>query len=229
MSTHLLPRPKSYEDAESSFLQKVVGNPVLQARYLAVSVIGLTAVLAMMCFLLIRMGAHQYERTVISIDNLGRPSFVGVTSSDYRLNESTLKYFLRQFAHSYYGRNHQTVIQDFATSFHFINAPLATVVRETERSTQEISKFVNGSDDDVDIHVDNIVLSDIVHQPYKAQIDFTKTYRARATGQETRRETYIASITFTQLSEPEARKDNIDITVNPLGLVITSVREDKAF
>ena len=60
--------------------------------------------------------------------------------------------------------------------------------------------------------------------PYVAQIDIEKVFRTRD-GAEIRREKYVESVTFSFTTEVP----NALIPVNPLGLMITYLREDQAF
>ena len=81
-----------------------------------------------------------------------------------------------------------------------------------------------GDSDDVQIQVNNIVLTDLRKAPYVAQVDIEKVFRSRE-GAELRREKYVESVTFSFTTEVP----NALIPVNPLGLMITYLREDQAF
>ncbi len=84
--------------------------------------------------------------------------------------------------------------------------------------------YLLGDADDVSIQVNNIVLADLRKAPYVAQIDIEKVYKMRD-GSEMKREKYVESVTFSFTNDVP----NAMIPVNPLGLMITYLREDQAF
>jgi type IV secretory pathway TrbF-like protein len=106
----------------------------------------------------------------------------------------------------------------------FLSSTLATVRMDEERKTKAIEKYLIGDADDVQIQVNNIVLADLRKPPYVAQIDIEKVYRGRD-GSEMKREKYVESVTFSFANEVP----NAMIPVNPLGLMVTYLREDQAF
>jgi type IV secretion system protein VirB5 len=222
-STHLLPRPKTYEDSAERFADSIV-QPRITTNYLRV---------AMVCSILLSIGllvlnfrtqAQQRERLVVRIDEVGRAQAVGFSSLEYKPQAPEIKYFLTQFVHEYYGRNRATVRDDFARSMDFLSAPLASARMEEERRTKAIEHFLLGDSDDVQIQVNNIVLTDLRKAPYVAQIDIDKIYRMRD-GSEMKREKYVESVTFSFTNEVP----NALIPINPLGLMVTYLREDQAF
>jgi type IV secretory pathway component VirB8 len=67
-------------------------------------------------------------------------------------------------------------------------------------------------------------LTELRKPPYLAQVDIEKVFRG-ADGSELRREKYVDSITFTFTSQVP----NALIPINPLGLMVTYLREGQAF
>jgi len=223
MSTHMLPRPKSLQDAENAFLQ-AMGDPRRLSKYLAVAVTAVAAVAAGLVATLYRVESHQRERIIVRVDDVGRAQAIGYTAIGAAIPQNAVKYFLAQFAHVYFGRNRATALKDFSTALQFMNQKMAVAKMESERSTRAIEKFAIEGDDEIDIEVNNIVLGEMETAPYSAQIDLTKVYRPR-NGTESKREKFIAGITFVTMPEVP----NAAILVNPLGFAVTSVREDQAF
>jgi type IV secretion system protein VirB5 len=223
MSTYMLPRPKSLADAENEFL-KVMGDPRRLNRYLAVALIAVSSVAIGLVVLNFRTTSQQRERVVVRIDDVGRAQAVGFTSSGYKAQPNETKYFLGQFVSDYYSRNRVTIRQDVARSMQFLSQPLAAARMEDERQTKAIEKFMLGSDEEVEVVVNNIVLADLSNAPYSAQVDLTKISRDRA-GNETSRGKYVESITFATATDVP----NSAILVNPLGFTVLSLREDQGF
>ena len=223
MSTaHYLPRPKSYEDAESAF-QRVIGDPRRLCKILAFALIGCIATNAGLVLLNFRTAAQQREKIVVRIDDVGRAQAVGFTSAG-KVQPNETKYFLAQFVHDYYGRSRASIREDFMRSLMFLNSPYATSRMEEDRKSKAIEKFILGNDDEIEIRVNNIILGDLAHEPYSAQVDLEKVYRDRA-GNETKREKFIEGVTWQMATEVP----NAAILVNPLGFTILSLREDQAF
>ena len=221
--THLLPRPKTYEDAAGSFAAAIV-QPRVTNQYLRVALVFSLALSVGLLALNFRTQAQQRDRIVVRIDEVGRAQALGVTGLDYKPQAPEIKYFLTQFVHDYYGRNRATVREDFGRSMSFLSRPLAESRMDEERRTKAIEKYLIGDADDVRIQVNNIVLADLRKAPYIAQVDIEKIYHGRD-GSELRREKYIESVTFTFTTEVP----NSMIPVNPLGLMVTYLREDQAF
>lgn len=222
MKTYQLPGPKSYEDANNSFMA-AMGDPRRMCRYMGLALIGITAIAGGLLALNFRTASQQREKIVVRIDDVGRAQAVGFTSAG-KVQPNETKYFLAQFVHDYYGRNRMTLRDDFARSMMFLNASLASARMEDERRGKSIEHFMIGSDDEIEVQVTNIILSDMSHQPFKAQVDIEKIYRDR-TGAESKREKYVDSISFGVSSEVP----NSAILTNPLGFVVLNIREDQAF
>lgn len=223
MSTNLLPRPKSYEEAQSEF-QRVMGDPRRLNKYLVVAITVMSLTCIAMVAMCLRLTTQQKEKIVVRIDDVGRALAVGFTTSGYKAQPNEVKYFLSQFVHDYYGRNRATVREDFARSMYFLNSPLAVARMDDDRKNKAIEKFILGGDDEIDIQVNNIILSEITKAPYSAQVDIEKVYRNRG-GIPTRREKYVVSISFTIAAEVP----NAAVLVNPLGFTVLDLRVDQAF
>lgn len=224
MSTNLLPRPKSYEEGQN-ILRRVTGDPHALNKYLAVALTAMSLAVVGSVFVGLKLTAQQKEKIVVRIDTeTGRPIAVGYTVGGYKPQPNEIKYFLAQFVHDYYGRVRATVRDDFGRSMFFLTEPLARSVMEDDRRTRGIEKFIVSGDDQIEVVIRNIVLGEIAKPPYSAQVDIEKIFRNRS-GFESKREKYIVGITFTVAPEVP----NSAVLTNPLGFVITSLRQDQAF
>ncbi len=222
-STHMLPRPKSYEDAAERFAAAIV-QPRIMNTYLRIALVSSLLLSIGLLVLNFRTQSQQRERLVVRIDEIGRAQAVGFSSLEYQPQTAEIKYFLTRFVHDYYGRNRATVRDDFARSMDFLSSPLASARMEEERKTKAMEHYLLGDADDITIQVNNIILADLRKSPYTAQIDIEKIFKMRD-GSELKREKYVESVTFSFTNEVP----NALIPVNPLGLMITYLREDQAF
>jgi len=75
------------------------------------------------------------------------------------------------------------------------------------------------------VSVKNVTLTELAAPPYRAAIDFEKSYYSQGTRQERKHETYVAQVQFTLRDAVP----NAFIRVNPLGVQITNFRVDQAF
>src|SRR5882724_3366098 len=100
--THLLPRPKTYEDAATSFARAIV-QPRITNNYLGIALLFALALSIGLLALNFRTQSQQRERIVVRIDEVGRAQAVGFTSLEYKPQASEIKYFLTLFVHDYYG------------------------------------------------------------------------------------------------------------------------------
>ncbi len=136
----------------------------------------------------------------------------------------TMKFFLIYFTDMFYGRNHKTVRHDYLQSLYFLDSRTAEAVNASDSKTMWMPKFLAGSDDDIDINVNNVSVEEPEGDTYRARVEFTRVY-SNTTGIVTKRENSIATYQFHFL----ASVPNTLIPYNPLGLSITYFREDKAF
>lgn len=223
LGTHLLPRPKTYDDAAERFAT-AIAQPRITINCLRTALLCSLVLCVGLLVLNFRTAAQQRERIVVRIDDVGRAQSIGFSSLQYQPRAPEIKYFLTQFVHDFYGRNRATMHEDFTRSMSFLSTQLAAARMDEERKTKAMEKFMVGDGDAIDIQISNIVLADLRKSPYVAQVDLEKIYRDRDGG-ELKREKYVESVTFSFTNEIP----NALVPVNPLGLMITYLREDQAF
>ena len=91
-----------------------------------------------------------------------------------------------------------------------------------------VETFVNDQTaDDVEVHVDNIVFTDLSTEPYKVSADLEQTTYGHGTRNVLSKRRATATLTFTIL--PGTSVPNAYQKVNPFGLQITQLRVDEAF
>ena len=113
-----------------------------------------------------------------------------------------------------------------AGTLFFLEPALADATIAQNDQSQLLETFVtNPSADEVEVLVQNVSLSELSSQPFKAAVTFQKVYYTPGTRSERNRETYVAQIDFVMRDHVP----NEFVRVNPLGLQISYFRVDQAF
>ena len=218
---------KTPENAKRQFVE-LYGAPLLLNRYLKIALM-LTVLLAASLVVLNFRTQARYaylKPLVIRINEVGRAEAVDYDATTYRPQAPELRYFLTRFVVMHFSRLRATVQRDYPDSLFFLAPALADTTIATNDHTREIELFLtNPSADDVDVTVKNVTLTELTAPPYRAAIDFEKSYYGQGTRQERKHETYVAQVQFTLRDAVP----NAFIRVNPLGMQITNFRVDQAF
>jgi type IV secretion system protein VirB5 len=219
--------PKSLENAKRQFVE-LYGAPLLLNRYLTIALV-LTVLFAAGLLILNFRTQARYARMqplVIRIDEVGRAEAVAYDALTYRPQSQELRYFLTRFVVTHFSRLRASVQRDYPDSLFFLAPALADATITENDHSREIELFLtNPSADDVDVTVKNVALTELATPPYRAAVDFEKTYYGPGTRQARKRETYVAQVEFSLRDAVP----NAFIRVNPLGLQVTSFRVDQAF
>ena len=218
---------KTPENAKRQFVE-LYGAPLLLNRYLKIALV-LTVLLAASLVVLNFRTQARYaylKPMVIRINEVGRAEAVDYDATTYRPQAPELRYFLTRFVVTHFSRLRATVQREYPDSLFFLAPALADTTIATNDHTREIELFLtNPSADDVDVSVKNVTLTELTAPPYRAAIDFEKSYYSQGTRQERKHETYVAQVQFNLRDAVP----NAFIRVNPLGMQITNFRVDQAF
>jgi type IV secretory pathway TrbF-like protein len=225
--TQLLPPPgKDFNDAKRQYMEHF-GSALVTNMYLRVAVLCLSVVAAGALLLNFRTYSlfRNFKPLVIRIDDVGRAEPLQYSGMEYKPQAPEIRYFLTQFVHDYYSRNRATVRDDFSRSLSFLDSRLAAERMEHNRKTKEIERFIVEGNEEIEVHVQNIVLQDLRKPPFSATVDFEKAFLSGRDRTEIRREKYVGSFLFVF----KDAVSNAMIPVNPLGLTVTYFRDDQAF
>ena len=218
---------KTPENAKRQFVE-LYGAPLLLNRYLKIALMLTVLLSASLVVLNFRTQARYayLKPMVIRINEVGRAEAVDYDATTYRPQAPELRYFLTRFVVMHFSRLRATVQRDYPDSLFFLAPALADTTIATNDHSREIELFLtNPSADDVDVTVKNVTLTELTAPPYRAAIDFEKSYYGQGTRQERKHETYVAQVQFTLRDAVP----NAFIRVNPLGMQITNFRVDQAF
>lgn len=202
------------------------GSTLTTNTALKLIVIIFAGIIAALSFALLRTAriATEVKPLVIRVNEVGRAEAVAYRDFEYRPQAPEIRYFLTQFVIGYYSRNHKTVAQQYTSSLYFLDRSLFSSIDARDRRSQWLPKFLASSDDDADVAVNNVIIEELQTEPFRARVEFTKTFTNSA-GAEVRRENWAAEFVFRINREIP----NDLIVHNPLGIAITYFREDQAF
>jgi type IV secretory pathway TrbF-like protein len=220
--------PKSLENAKRQFVE-LYGSALVMNSYLKVALV-LISLVALGLVGLNFQTAVRYSNVkplVIRIDDVGRAEAVQYDATAYQPQAPELRYFLTQFVVKHFSRIRATIQREYPDSLFFLDPSLAdATIAQNERSRSIETFLSNGTDDEVDIVVQNVSLSELTTPPYKAAVTFQKRFYTPGTRTErAHHQTYVAQVDFVL----RGHVPNEFVRVNPLGLQISYFRVDQAF
>ena len=219
--------PKTLENAKRQFVE-LYGSALLMNTYLKIALV-LVSLVALGLIALNFHTASKYANVkplVVRIDDVGRAEAVQYDATAYHPQAPELRYFLTQFVVKYFSRIRATVQQEYPDSLLFLDPTLANATMAQDEQSRAVETFLTDpSQDEIDIVVRNVSLSELTKPPYKAAVTFEKVLFTPGTRTVHARRAYVAQVDFVMRSQVP----NEFVPVNPLGLQITYFRVDQAF
>ena len=219
--------PKRLEDAKRQFVE-LYGSSLVMNTYLRIA-LGVVLLMAVGLLVLNFRTQALYSNVrplVVRIDEVGRAEAVQYDAASYTPQAPELRYFLTQFVAKHFSRIRATIQREYSDSLFFLDNQLANATMAQNDHSRSLQTFLaNPSEDEIDIVVQNVSLSELTKRPFKAAVSFQQVFYAPGTRVERERQTYIAQIDFVM-------RDHVPngfVRVNPLGLQITYFRVDQAF
>jgi type IV secretion system protein VirB5 len=220
-------QPKSIENARRQFVE-LYGSALVMNTYLKIAVVLLALVALGLVALNFRTVATyaNVKPLVVRIDDVGRAEAVQYDATAYQPQAPELRYFLTQFVVKHFSRIRSTVQREYPDSLFFLEPALADATIAQNDQSHALEAFLtNPAENEVDIAVQNVSLTEIRNPPYKAAVTFQKLLYTSGTRSERGHQTYVAQIDFVI----RAHVPNEFVRVNPLGLQVTYFRVDQAF
>jgi type IV secretory pathway TrbF-like protein len=218
--------PKSLENAKRQFVE-LYGSALVLNTYLKIALL----LLSLVAVGLIGLNVHtvssysQVKPLVVRIDAVGRAEAVQYDAATYQPQAPELRYFLSQFVVKHFSRIRATVQREYPDSLLFLEPTLANATIAESEQNRAIETFLTSPNDEIDVVVQNVSLSELANPPYKATVTFQRVFFSPGTRSERGRETHVAQIDFVM----RGHVPNEFVRVNPLGLQVTYFRVDQAF
>jgi type IV secretory pathway TrbF-like protein len=214
-------------EAGQKYLEQY-GDPIVTNTYLKLTILILGTVCfgVLVLFYRAQTALSSAKPLVIRIDDVGRAEAVDYQSFAYRPQEAENRYFLSEWARAYYSRNHYTIQKDLTKALFFLNGDLQKAILDKYKKEKTIDSFLlDPSQPNVDVEVRTVAIEDLRRPPYRARIEFYKTFTSPLDHTEQKRELWTANVVY--VFRDQVRNEMLPI--NPLGLTITYFRQDQAF
>src|SRR6476660_10572366 len=219
--------PKTSDGAKRQFVE-LYGSALVMNTYLKIALV----LVSLVALGLLGLNFHttakysQVKPLVIRIDDVGRAEAVQYDAAGYQPQAPELRYFLTQFIVKHFSRLRATVQREYPDSLFFLEPALAdATIAQNEQSHALETFLTNPAENEIDIAVQNVSLTEIRNPPYKAAVTFQKLLYTSGTRSERGHQTYVAQIDFVI----RGHVPNEFVRVNPLGLQVTYFRVDQAF
>src|ERR1700694_2518699 len=219
--------PKTLENAKRQFVE-LYGSALVMNTYLKIALV----LVSFVALGLIALNFHttarysQIKPLVIRFDGVGRAEAVEYDATRYQPQPPELRYFLTQFIVKHFSRIRSTVQREYPDSLFFLEPALADATIAQNDQTHALEAFLtNPAENEVDIAVQNVSLTEVRNPPYKAAVTFQKLLYTSGTRSERGHQTAVAQIDLVI----RGHFPNEFVRINPLGLQVTYFRVDQAF
>ena len=200
------------------------GEAVHSNRHLRVLSMGLAGLVLLLVVIIIRLSSVELPKPiVVRVDEVGRAEALAYDTVEAQADplDPTTKYFLNRWIDDYYSRRRATVETAWPRSLRFLTTTLANEAFRVEG--ENVAMLAAGAARD-ELQVERVTLR--IHAnpeaPHGAAADFDLVRLVN--GAEVSRDRWTLSLQFTFLEtvDPEL------MIVNPMGILITYMRGDRA-
>src|SRR3954463_336208 len=159
--------PKTLDSAKRQFVE-LYGSALVLNTYLKIALV----LVSLVALGLLGLNFHttakysQVKPLVIRIDDVGRAEAVQYDATRYQPQPPELRYFLTQFIVKHFSRIRATIQREYPDSLLFLEPPLADATIAQNEQSRVIETFLtNPSENEVDIAVQNVSLTEIRNPP----------------------------------------------------------------
>ena len=211
------------KDAGAEYAE-IWGEAIHSNRHLRMISVGLGIAVLLLIVVVIRVVSVKPPRPiVVRVDEVGRAEALAYEVMEAQADplDPTTKYFLNRFIYDFYSRRRATVQEHWSRSLRFLSGELANASFRAE--SQNVALLAAGAARD-ELQVERVVLRIQANpqQPHSATADFDLVRLVMAN--EVHRERWTLSLQFQFLNQIPSDL----IVFNPMGIVITYLRGDRA-
>ena len=203
---------------------EVWGETIHANRHLRVLSMALAGLVLLLVVIIVRLSSVELPRPiVVRVDDVGRAEALAYDTVEAQADplDPTTKYFLNRFIDDYHSRRRATVETAWPRALRFLTTTLANEAFRVEG--ENVAMLAAGAARD-ELQVERVILRIQANQqePHGATADFDLV--RLVAGSEVARDRWTLSLQFTFLPtvDPEL------MIVNPMGIIITYLRGDRA-
>ena len=200
------------------------GEAVHSNRHLRVLSMGLAGLCVLLVVIIVRLSSVDLPRPiVVRVDEVGRAEALAYETVEAQADplDPTTKYFLHRFIDDYYSRRAATVEIAWPRALRFLTTGLANEAFRVEGDN--VAMLAAGAARD-ELQVERVILRIQANQeaPHGATADFDLVRLVGGAEVGRDRWTLALQFTFLEAVDPEL------MIVNPMGIIITYLRGDRA-
>lgn len=162
---------------------------------------------------------------IVRSDALGKAVPIGY-EWDYKPQSNEVKYFVLQFCNYFFTRTHDARLPiTYSRAYAFLAPDFFRKQLAYDQQTHWLPAYLQSADPDVRITVDNILVRNLDHAPYEVTTILREQFLGQNGAPAKPEEKHEVTLHFTFAQ----KVPNEFVPINPLGLLISSVQDDKSF
>lgn len=228
--------------AEQAVLIDHIGNEVYASHYserkmYRFIIATLTLLLAVSIFGIVSLSKRKLVYRYIRIDEMGRAQAIQYNDLNYTPREGEIRTYLTDWANYRYTINRETIAKKYPLNYYFLSQPLASQLMGQDNQNHLVSAVMGGQVEQSDVEVKAVTITSASEELVQgtrftkgtALVNVDKLYSPRYT-HEPRTEHWVLSVTYylnPAIVNEQSRTMPLFETLNPLGLVITELHENR--
>ncbi len=162
---------------------------------------------------------------IVRSDALGKAVPVGY-EWDYKPQSNEVKYFVLQFCNYFFSRTHDARLPvSYSRSYAFLAPEFFHKQSAYDQQTHWLPAYLQSAEPDVRITVDNILVRNLDHAPYEVTAILREQFIGQSGAPVKPDEKHEVTLHFAFAQ----KVPNEVVPVNPLGILISEIQDDKSF
>ena len=242
MATQTAPLTDAAWTPKDALLTDTIANEVYASHYaerkLSRFVIGALSLTLLGSFASIVSLSHKpVQNRYIRIDEMGRAQAIQYSDLNYSPREGEVRTYLTDWANYRYTISRDTIAKKYPLNYYFLSQQLASQMMNQDNANHLVSEVTSGQVEQSDVDVRNVTITSMSEEMVQgvrmskgtALVNIDKLYSPR-NSHEPRTEHWMLSVTY--YLNPRQVSDQARIfpqfeTINPLGLTITELHENR--
>lgn len=162
---------------------------------------------------------------IVRSDALGKAVPIGY-EWDYKPQANEVKYFTLQFCNYFFSRSHDPRLPvSYSRAYAFMDPDFFHRQLTYDQQTHWLPKYLQSADPDVRVTVDNILVRNLDHPPYEVTVILQEQFLGPSGSPVKPDEKHEVTLHFVFAQ----KVPNEVVPINPLGIMLTAIQDDKSF